>query len=117
MEKSLAMSGGQLYCQAYWKMLLQYIVEGKLDPTWEFTHRFTLDQIPQAYDLFAHRKDNVLKVIVYTPFGLEWERQHANRFRPTGSTAQHAHATPAHQPAAGAATGPAHGGRRDVPVV
>ena len=82
MEKSLSMSGGQLYCQAYWQQLLQYIIDGKLDPTWEFTHRFTLDQIPRAYDMFAHRKDNIMKAIVYTPFGLEWERQHASRFRP-----------------------------------
>ena len=133
MEKGLSMSGGQLYCQAYWHHLLQLIIEGKLDPTWQFTHRFTLEQIPQAYDMFAHRKDNILKAIIYTPFGLEWERQHANRFRPTGSVpAQQAQATPQQQRSPGAAgathfpqqAGPAgsaaaqsHSGRRDVPVV
>ena len=121
MEKSLTMSGGQLFCQAYWHKLLQYIIDGQLDATWEFTHRFTLEQIPQAYDLFAHRKDNVLKVIVYTPFGLEWERQHADRFRPLGSTAQHAQPTHTQQHTQHTQGGPggsqAHGGRRDVPVV
>jgi threonine dehydrogenase-like Zn-dependent dehydrogenase len=28
------------------------------------THRFTLDQIEQAYDLFAHQRDGVLKVAI-----------------------------------------------------
>ena len=106
MEKSLSMSGGQLYCQAYWHRLLQLIVDGKLDATWEFTHRFTLEQIPLAYDLFAHRKDNVLKVIVYTPFGLECEREHASKFRPAGAA-----------PVKPSEATPTHRGKREVPVV
>jgi threonine dehydrogenase-like Zn-dependent dehydrogenase len=28
------------------------------------THRFSLDQIEQAYDLFAHQRDGVLKVAI-----------------------------------------------------
>jgi threonine dehydrogenase-like Zn-dependent dehydrogenase len=28
------------------------------------THRFRLDQIGEAYELFANRKDNVLKVAI-----------------------------------------------------
>jgi hypothetical protein len=51
MEKALTQTGGQLYCQRYWKQLLQRIVEGKLDATWEFTHKFNLQDIPQAYDV------------------------------------------------------------------
>ena len=49
MEKGLTQSGGQLFCQRYWKKLLQLIVEGKLDPSWEFTHRFPLAKIDEAY--------------------------------------------------------------------
>jgi len=28
------------------------------------THRFTLDQIEEAYELFAHQRDGVLKVAI-----------------------------------------------------
>jgi threonine dehydrogenase-like Zn-dependent dehydrogenase len=28
------------------------------------THRFKLDQIEQAYDLFSHQRDGVLKVAI-----------------------------------------------------
>ncbi len=28
------------------------------------THRFKLDQIEEAYDLFAHQRDGVLKVAI-----------------------------------------------------
>ena len=54
MEKSLTQTGGQLFCQRYWKQLLKHIVEGRLDPSWEFTHAFRLEQIDEAYKVSHH---------------------------------------------------------------
>lgn len=73
MEKGLTMSGGQLYCQKYWKNLLHLVEKGELDPSFVFTHTMKLDEIEKAYDIFAHVKDDCVKVILKTDFGLEQE--------------------------------------------
>ena len=68
---------------------MKLIDEGKLDPTFLITHRFKFEQIDEAYKLFAHQKNECLKVIVYTDFGLQWERDHQGQFRSpalTGTT-------------------------------
>jgi alcohol dehydrogenase len=46
-------------------MLMKTVRAGRLDPMRLITHRFTLDQIPDAYDTFGHAADtNALKVII-----------------------------------------------------
>lgn len=80
MEKSQNMSGGQLYCQKYWKHLLTLISSNTIDLTWEFSHRFHLNQIPQAYKLFANHEDNCTKVFIKTDAGIQWEKEHPNSY-------------------------------------
>ena len=48
--------------------ILSLIAEGKLDTTPLITHTYPLSRIAEAYDLFEHRRDGVLKVAV-TPEG------------------------------------------------
>ena len=43
------------------------------DATWLFSHRFHLDNIAEAYRIFAHHEDNCTKVFVVTDFGIEME--------------------------------------------
>jgi len=40
------------------------IQSGRLDLGPMVTHRFKLDDIEKAYDLFAHQRDGVLKVAI-----------------------------------------------------
>jgi len=40
------------------------IQSGRLDLNPLVTHRFKLDQIEAAYDLFSHQRDGVLKVAI-----------------------------------------------------
>jgi threonine dehydrogenase-like Zn-dependent dehydrogenase len=40
------------------------VQSGRFDPTPLITHRFSLDEIPQAYQLFGERSDGVLKVAI-----------------------------------------------------
>ena len=40
------------------------VQSGRFDPTPLITHRFTLRQIVEAYDLFGSRRDGVLKVAI-----------------------------------------------------
>ncbi len=44
--------------------LLDVIVSGRIDLKPLVTHRFKLDQIEQAYELFANQRDGVLKVAI-----------------------------------------------------
>ena len=46
------------------RRLLTLVQSGRFDPTPLITHRFSLDQIPQAYKLFGERSDGVLKVAI-----------------------------------------------------
>ena len=46
------------------RRLLALVESGRFDPTPLITHRFALDEIPQAYQLFGERADGVLKVAV-----------------------------------------------------
>jgi threonine dehydrogenase-like Zn-dependent dehydrogenase len=64
MEKAIVVRGGQVFVQRYWKQLLQYIRDGKVDPSFVVTHTMPLDRAPEAYKLFDEHKDFVLKVIL-----------------------------------------------------
>ena len=44
--------------------ILDLIAQGRLDTEGLLTHTFPLGEIDAAYDLFEHRRDNVLKVAV-----------------------------------------------------
>ena len=46
------------------RRLMAVIESGRLDTRPMVTHRFGLDEIEQAYDLFAHQRDGVLKVAI-----------------------------------------------------
>ena len=44
--------------------ILELIAQGKLDTTALITHTYPLSRIEEAYDLFEHRRDGVIKVAV-----------------------------------------------------
>jgi alcohol dehydrogenase len=46
------------------RRLMEVVRQGRVDFTPLLTHRFTLDEIPQAYQLFGERRDGVIKVAV-----------------------------------------------------
>ncbi|MBP2233317.1 threonine dehydrogenase-like Zn-dependent dehydrogenase [Azospirillum agricola] len=46
------------------RRLLAVVASGRVDLKPLVTHRFTLDAIEQAYELFAHQRDGVLKVAI-----------------------------------------------------
>ena len=49
------------------RTLMELVRTGRLDISGLITHRFTLDQIEEAYDLFANQRDGVAKVAI-TPW-------------------------------------------------
>ena len=46
------------------RRLMSVISKGRVDLRPLITHRFKLDQIEQAYELFGHQRDGVLKVAI-----------------------------------------------------
>jgi threonine dehydrogenase-like Zn-dependent dehydrogenase len=46
------------------RRLMELVRRGRLDLTPLLTHTFSLDQITEAYQLFAERRDGVIKVAV-----------------------------------------------------
>ena len=46
------------------RRLMSVIASGRIDLQPMVTHRFKLDQIEQAYELFGHQRDGVLKVAI-----------------------------------------------------
>ena len=64
MEKDLIVNGGQSPTQKYWKMCLEKIQSGELDPSFIVTHKGKLTDAPELYSLFNDRKDGVVKVFL-----------------------------------------------------
>jgi threonine dehydrogenase-like Zn-dependent dehydrogenase len=46
------------------RRLMEIVASKRLDTRPLVTHRFKLDDIEQAYDLFGHQRDGVLKVAI-----------------------------------------------------
>jgi hypothetical protein len=47
------------------RRLLSMVAHGRIDLTLLLTHAFTLEQLPEAYELFSRQADGVLKVGIY----------------------------------------------------
>jgi threonine dehydrogenase-like Zn-dependent dehydrogenase len=55
---------GQTHVHKYVPQLLNFIREGKIDPSFVVTHRLPLTQAPHAYDIFRGKKDGCIKVVL-----------------------------------------------------
>jgi threonine dehydrogenase-like Zn-dependent dehydrogenase len=64
MNKALTFRMGQMFGQKYMPMLLGRVMEGEIDPSAVFTHRLPLEEAKQGFELFKHKKDNCVKVLL-----------------------------------------------------
>lgn len=62
--KALTFKMGQTYVHKYMGRLMNLIEEGKIDPTFLITHRFSLRDAREAYRVFDHKLDNCVKVVM-----------------------------------------------------
>ena len=44
--------------------LLERIERGEIDPSFVVTHHMTLDEAPQGYELFKHKQDDCMKIVL-----------------------------------------------------
>lgn len=64
MNKGLTFKMGQMHGQRYMPTLLDHVLNSDIDPSRVFTHHFSLDQTPQAFELFKHKQDHCIKVLL-----------------------------------------------------
>lgn len=64
MNKGLTIKTGQTHVHKYLGPLLKLVQEGKIDPSFVITHRLSLDEAPQGYEMFKKKEDNCIKVVM-----------------------------------------------------
>jgi len=64
MNRSLTIRAGQCHVQRYLRPLLQRIENGELDPSFVITHRMQLSDAPLGYQIFKHKEDDCVKVVL-----------------------------------------------------
>jgi threonine dehydrogenase-like Zn-dependent dehydrogenase len=64
MNRSLTMRAGQCHVQRYMKPLLELIELGAIDPSFVITHSMKLEDAPQGYDIFLHKQEECVKVVL-----------------------------------------------------
>lgn len=64
MNKGLTVKTGQTHVQKYYRMLLEKIVGGEIDPTFIITHTVPLEKGPEMYRKFRDKHEGCIKVIL-----------------------------------------------------
>jgi threonine dehydrogenase-like Zn-dependent dehydrogenase len=64
MNRSLTIKTGQCHVHRYMKPLLAHIETGNIDPSFVITHKMELEDAPVGYDIFMHKEDDCLKVVL-----------------------------------------------------
>jgi len=55
---------GQTHVHKYMPLLLEKIRRGDIDPSFVISHRFALDDAPEAYQMFFEKQDECTKVVL-----------------------------------------------------
>jgi threonine dehydrogenase-like Zn-dependent dehydrogenase len=64
MNRSITIRTGQTHVQKYLRPLLARIEHAEIDPSFVVTHRLPLDEAPRGYDMFLHKRDSCVKVVL-----------------------------------------------------
>lgn len=64
MNKGLTFRMGQTHVHKYLAPLLARVERGEIDPSFIVTHRLPLDDAPDAYQIFKHKQDECIKVVL-----------------------------------------------------
>ncbi len=64
MNRSLTMRTGQCHVQRYWKLLLDTIERGDIDPSFVITHPMRLADAPEGFKMFSDKQDDCIKIVL-----------------------------------------------------
>ena len=63
-NRSIKIKSGQTHVQHYMKPLLDRIRNGEIDPSFVITHRLSLDEAPEAFEMFNDKENECIKVVL-----------------------------------------------------
>jgi threonine dehydrogenase-like Zn-dependent dehydrogenase len=63
-SKGLTLKMGQTHVHKYMQPLLERIERGEIDPSFVITHRIRLNDAPDGYEIFKHKQDNCIKIVM-----------------------------------------------------
>jgi threonine dehydrogenase-like Zn-dependent dehydrogenase len=64
MNRGLTIKTGQCHVHSYMKKLLERIERGEIDPSFVVSHHMNLDDVARGYDMFMHKQDEVMKIVL-----------------------------------------------------
>ena len=64
MNRSITIKTGQTHVHRYLGPLLERVQKGEVDPSFVITHRLKLEQAPEGYEMFLHKQDECIKVVL-----------------------------------------------------
>jgi threonine dehydrogenase-like Zn-dependent dehydrogenase len=64
MNKGLTFRMGQMHGQLYGRRALDHVLNGELDPSFVATHRMSLDEIGPAFEMFKHKSDECMRIVL-----------------------------------------------------
>jgi threonine dehydrogenase-like Zn-dependent dehydrogenase len=62
--KGLTLRMGQTHVHRYLRPLLERIAAGEIDPSLIITHRLSLEDGPQGYEVFNDKEDECIKIVL-----------------------------------------------------
>ena len=62
--KGLTLKMGQTHVQKYMQPLLERITKNEIDPRFLISHRITMDEVPDAYEMFSKHQNACTKVVI-----------------------------------------------------
>ena len=64
MNKGLTVKTGQTHVHRFIPELIDFIRQGKIDPSFVVTHRLPLSQAQHGYEIFREKKDGCIKIVL-----------------------------------------------------
>jgi threonine dehydrogenase-like Zn-dependent dehydrogenase len=64
MNRGITIKTGQCHVHRYMKPLLERIERGEIDPSFVVSHHMNLDDSARGYDMFMHKQDDVMKIVL-----------------------------------------------------
>jgi threonine dehydrogenase-like Zn-dependent dehydrogenase len=63
-NRSLTIKSGQTHVHRYMRPLLKRVQDGEIDPSFVITHRMKLNDAAHGYEIFNHKQDDCLKIVL-----------------------------------------------------
>jgi threonine dehydrogenase-like Zn-dependent dehydrogenase len=63
-SKGLTLRLGQMHAHRYLRPIMERVEQGEIDPSAIITHRMSLQEAPQAFEIFKHKNEDCVRVLI-----------------------------------------------------